>query len=311
MTRYYKLACIQISITAVVIGSCGVATLFAQVEPFGEGKDRTQSTTTGLSICDEGSAIARAEKILGHAIRDGASAKRVSNVDSSVICDQLVSGESPIWVVRTPKIRFCLVESNKDTGQEGVYTKPLFFDVLVRAIDGAVLRIQSDSFRIAGNNIKAGEVRNLPAASYLRRMRQDCGQRVHKTVVEPRSTFQQALASTYSSVGGPENADQIVAFVVNWSEECRGGLPARDAWIVEARSTPGAHSVLGSFEAKALKPDPVSVLVSVVIDGTNEWIVSGNFPKPMVVGDDGKILFEGDLHSADHMELDAKKEEKK
>ena len=236
---------------------------------------------------DSSAAITTAAVFLGIDI-PGATASVSGESDPSLVTDTPVTNADPVWVVYTKPIQFVL-----DT-VEGVdvKTQPLPFEVLVRARDGLVLRAQSPSFLVMHGK---GKVESLKDMAFRKAEHGACEATVSDQRGAPQLTLAKAILLSEKGAGAVGGAQQIVAFVRTWNDQCRDKEP-RNVWFIDARSDSVVNSMTGGMEESRASGAGflVSLLVSVVDDGKAAWLNSSNFPRPLVRSTvDGTIMDPG------------------
>ena len=236
---------------------------------------------------DSSAAIASAAAFLGVDI-PGATAIVSGVSDPSLVTDTPVTDADPVWVVSTKPIQFVL------DAVEGVdvKTQPMSFEVLVRARDGLVLRAQSPLFLVMNGK---GKVESLDDKAFRKAECGACDAKVSDQKGAPKLTLAKALSLSEKGAGAVGGAQQIIAFVRTWNDDCRDKQP-RNVWFIDARSDSSVNSMTGGMEeSRAPKAGfLVSLLVSVVDDEKSVWINSRNFPRPLVRSTvDGTIMDPG------------------
>jgi hypothetical protein len=258
------------------------------------------TVTPAISPIDSKQALDRAQSVMGVPL-PASTARMVDRADDSLIADRPPSTDDKAWLVETAPLQFTLVEEVKDAKGAiqvaAVRTPSLKFEILIRASDGVVLRIQTSPVPMS---VSGAKVESLPAATYRARCSRECGWAVHGQVAAPKSTLADVLKSIYTAFGGPEGAQQFVVYLWNWSEsQCVNKAP-QNVWSVDIRSDPQKFSQTNGLEDRIAKENrPAgSNLVHMVADGSNEWLKASNFPKPRVVGSDGKVIDAGDSETS-------------
>jgi len=239
-------------------------------------------------------AIKAAQLILGISLPHTATATAVTTPDDTLFSDRPLSAAEPGWLVKVPGITFTL-DWPKDQaplpdGKMTVDTGPLDYEVLLRASNSAVLRIQTLPFR---TKTPAGTVRSLSAKDYRA---VDHG-RISGSEVQPKSTLLEIYNELLRSGGEPLGAQQVVVHVWSWSMGVSGREIPRNVWSVDVRSDPSiAGSLTDAFDSRVPERSrpKVSAFISIVEDGTNAPYGGGNYPVPMIVDNSGKIVAPGD-----------------